>query len=171
MQGEGKRIAESGVPEAAAKRAKTSSPHAKAAHKRGRGAKRAEQAGSVALSPLDATDTEAAEHGFHTISDWLTMPTDYTSTSQGSNRRLAGTAAQFFFAAQIGFSQIIMLNAHLAKTVDDNAVQIANLQKSAGENRPVLVGEVLRKVEREFAERLAQKERTYQWRRRPLKER
>ncbi|CAI0560255.1 unnamed protein product, partial [Linum tenue] len=149
----GKRVVEAPASEAAAKRARTSSPRSKAA------GKRVDQGGSIPLSQLAATDTEAAEHGLHTISDWLAMPTEYTSTSEDNNRRLAGTAAQFFFAAQIGFSQIILLNDRLSKTVEDNAVEIANLRKSVSSQREAIVAEVWPEIQREFSDKLAEKER------------
>ncbi|CAL1389494.1 unnamed protein product [Linum trigynum] len=88
---------ERGVPEAASKRAKVSSPRVKAGEKHDPAPKRSTKSGSVAVSPLAATDTEAAELAFHTISEQLAMPNEYTATSSVSNRHLAGTAPRFFF--------------------------------------------------------------------------
>ncbi|CAI0377919.1 unnamed protein product, partial [Linum tenue] len=87
------------------------------------------------------------------------MPNEYTATSPESNRRLAGTASQFFFGAQIGFSQIILLNDRLSKTVDDNAVEIANLKKSLESGRAALEEELRPQLEKSFGERLASKEK------------
>ncbi|CAL1402269.1 unnamed protein product [Linum trigynum] len=70
------------------------------------------------------------------------MPPEYTASSSGNNKRLAGTATQFFFAAQIGFSQILMNNDRLSKIVDDQAVEIAKLKKSSSEGREALMGEI-----------------------------
>ncbi|CAL1412914.1 unnamed protein product [Linum trigynum] len=87
------------------------------------------------------------------------MPNEYTTSSQGSNRRLAETASQLFFGAQIGFSHIILLNDRLSKTVDDNTVEIANLKKSAEEGRAALMEELRPQMEKSFEEWLAQKEK------------
>ncbi|CAL1393898.1 unnamed protein product [Linum trigynum] len=71
------------------------------------------------------------------------MPSEYTCNSRGCNRHLAGIATQFFSAViKIGFSQLIMLNDRLPKTVDENAVEIAKLRKSASEGRAALMEEV-----------------------------
>ncbi|CAI0540202.1 unnamed protein product, partial [Linum tenue] len=59
------------------------------------------------------------------------MPSEYTTSSLDSNRRLAETASRFFFSAHIGFSQVILLNNRMSRTVEDNAVEIAKLKKSA----------------------------------------
>ncbi|CAL1410935.1 unnamed protein product [Linum trigynum] len=83
------------------------------------------------------------------------MPSEYTSTSRECNRRLAGIASHSFFSAQIGFSQIIMLNDCLSKTVDENVVEIAKLKKSANERRVALIAEVRLEVACGFEERLA----------------
>ncbi|CAL1371225.1 unnamed protein product [Linum trigynum] len=69
------------------------------------------------------------------------MPTKYTASSHGTNRRLALLlifaldSLGVCFRAQIRFSQIIMLNDRLSKTVDDNTVEIANLKKSLSDGR------------------------------------
>ncbi|CAL1392878.1 unnamed protein product [Linum trigynum] len=150
-RGAGKRPLEAGPPQVPAKHAKTGEP-------RGKGVRQSEPPRSVEIPPLAATDTEAAELALHTVSDLLVMPSEYTATSRGSNRRLAGVASQFFFSAQIGFSQLIMLNDRLSKTVDQNAVEIAKLKKSAAEGRSALIAEVRADIERSFHERLTKKE-------------
>ncbi|CAL1370143.1 unnamed protein product [Linum trigynum] len=157
-RGAGKRLMERGVPEATSKRAKVSSPRVKVGEKHGPASKRSTKSGSVAVSPLATTDTEAAELAFHTISEQLEMPNEYTATSSESNRRLAGTASQFFFGAQIWFSQIILMNDRLSKTVDDNAVEIANLKKSLSDGRGALMEELRPQIEKSFTEQLARKD-------------
>ncbi|CAI0423698.1 unnamed protein product, partial [Linum tenue] len=119
-RGAGKRPPGTGSPQGAVKRPKVTQGRTGVA--RGKAARQTDQSYPISLPPLAATDTEAAELAFHTVSDQLDMPSEYTATSQGCNRRLAGIASQFFFSAQIGFSQIIMLNDRLSKTVDENVV-------------------------------------------------
>ncbi|CAL1382704.1 unnamed protein product [Linum trigynum] len=158
-QGAGKRLLLPETAEVAVKRAKVRASSPKGDDRRAKGAKRSDRPSLVEVPPLAATDTEAAELAFHTISDQLVMPNQYTPSSQGSNRRLAGTASQLFFGAQIGFSQIILLNDRLSKTVDDNAVEIANLKKSAEEGRAALMEELRPQIEKTIEERLAQKDK------------
>ncbi|CAL1377618.1 unnamed protein product [Linum trigynum] len=87
------------------------------------------------------------------------MPNEYTATSPESSRRLAGTASQFFFGAQIGFSQIILLNDRLSKAVDDNAVEIANLKKNLEGGRAALEKELRQQIGKSFDEELARKDK------------
>ncbi|CAL1412214.1 unnamed protein product [Linum trigynum] len=151
----GKRPLEANVPAAATKHARAGASPAKAGGHRGKTARPSEQPSSVEVSPLAATDTKAAELAFHTVSDRLVMPSEYTSSSGGCNRRLAGIASQFFFSAQIGFSQIIMLNDRLSKTVDEKMVEIAKLKKSLTDERAKLKEEVRSELERGFEEKLS----------------
>ncbi|CAL1361403.1 unnamed protein product [Linum trigynum] len=154
----GKRVMERGVLEAASKRAKVGSPHTKAGEKLGPAPKRSTKSSSVAIPSLAAVDTEAAELALHTISELLEMPNEYIATSSESNRRLAGTASQFFFRAQIGFSQLILMNDRLSKTVDDDTVEIANLKKSLSEGRAAMIEELRSQIEKDFADQLARKD-------------
>ncbi|CAL1360094.1 unnamed protein product [Linum trigynum] len=157
-RGAGKRLWPQETPEAVSKRAKVRASPSRVEDRRGKGAKRVEKPCLVDVPPLAATDTEAAELAFHTISEQLVMPNEYTAMAQESNRRLAGTASQFFFGAQIGFSQIILLNDRLSKTVDDNVVEIASLKKSLAEGRSALVEELRPQLEKGFAEQMARKD-------------
>ncbi|CAI0435395.1 unnamed protein product, partial [Linum tenue] len=152
-----KRVAEKTALGQASQRAKASSPPRKAAG-RGKGVKRGEEQSSIEVSTQAATDGEAAEFALHTISDHLVMPSEYTPSALDSHRRLAETASRFFFSAQIGFSQVILLNDRLSRTVEDNAVEIAKLKKSADEGRETMMGKLRPQVKREFEERLAKKE-------------
>ncbi|CAI0411394.1 unnamed protein product [Linum tenue] len=152
-RGAGKRPPGTGSPQGAVKRPKVTQGRTGVA--RGKAARQTDQSYPISLPPLAATDTEAAELAFHTVSDQLDMPSEYTATSQGCNRRLAGIASQFFFSAQIGFSQIIMLNDRLSKTVDENVVEIAKLKKNLAEGRSALIGELRPVLERGFEERLS----------------
>ncbi|CAI0460942.1 unnamed protein product, partial [Linum tenue] len=94
----GKRPQEPPVSTAAAKRGRMGASPAKPGVPRGKTAQKSDQTQSVEISPLAATDTEAAELALHTVSDRLVMPSEYTSSSEGCNRRLAGIASQFFFS-------------------------------------------------------------------------
>ncbi|CAL1353752.1 unnamed protein product [Linum trigynum] len=158
-RGAGKRLMEPSVPVNLAKRSRTNSPRSKVGENRGKAVSPSVKVTQVDLPPQAATDGEAAELAFHTICDQLVMPPEYTASSSGNSKRLAGTATQFFFAAQIGFSQILMNNDRLSKTVDDQAVEIAKLKKSSSEGREALLGEIRPLVEREYEERLARKDK------------
>ncbi|CAL1359942.1 unnamed protein product [Linum trigynum] len=158
-RGAGKRPMESAAPVNLAKRSRTGSPRSKAVENRGKGVSPSAKLSQVDLPPLAATDGEAAELAFHTICDQLVVPPEYTASSSGNTRRLAGTATQFFFAAQVGFSQILMNNDRLSKTVEDQTAEIIKLKKSSSEGREALMAEVRPLVEREFEERLAAKDR------------
>ncbi|CAL1402108.1 unnamed protein product [Linum trigynum] len=156
-RGAGKRPLEPSGLHGDAKRPKAGLAQGRVGEARGKTAHQSDQPNPITLSPLAATDTEAAELAFHTVSDQLAMPSEYTSTSQGCNRRIAGIASQFFFSAQIGFSQIIMLNDRLSKTVDENTVEIAKLKKSLAEGRSALIEELRPELERGFEEHLPKK--------------
>ncbi|CAL1355567.1 unnamed protein product [Linum trigynum] len=157
-RGAGKRPVESSNPVNVAKRSRTGSPRSKTVENRGKGVSPSMKLSQVDLPPLAATDGEAPELAFHTICDQLVMPPEYTASSSGTTRRLAGAATQFFFAAQVGFSHILMNNDRLLKTVDDQAVEIAKLKKSSSEGREALMAKVRPLLEREFEERLAAKD-------------